>query len=117
MKEKILLRVALITSLLGLLILYLISDNIKLQEKSIEKIAIENKDEIVRLRGIVSKAVDRETVTIMEITQPQVITVVLFKKENNKIDINEGNEVEIFGRIDEYEGKMEIIADRVRLIG
>ena len=116
MKEQTLLKIALITSLLGLLILYLISGNIELKEKNIEKITIENKDEFVKLNGIVSNLVNSEKVMILEITQPQEITVVIFKNQNNTININEGNEVEIFGKVDEYEGKLEIIAERVRVI-
>ena len=116
MKENTLLKIALITSLLGLLILYLISDNIEIKEKNIEKITIENKDEFVKLRGIVNKVIDTEKVTIMEITQPQQITVVLFKNENKTMQIQQGNEIEIFGKVDEYEGKLEIIADRLRVI-
>jgi len=116
MKEKTLLKIALITSLLGLLILYLISDNITIDEKNIEKITIENKDEFVKLRGVVSRVTDTERVTIMEITQPQQITVVLFKNENKTMPIQQGNEIEIFGKVDEYEGKLEIIADRLRIV-
>jgi DNA/RNA endonuclease YhcR with UshA esterase domain len=116
MQEKTLLKIALITSLLGLLVLYLISDNIEIKEKNIEKITIENKDEFVKLRGIVNKVIDTEKVTIMEITQPQQITVVLFKNENKTMPIQQGNEIEIFGKVDEYEGKLEIIADRLRVV-
>ena len=116
MKEQTLLKTALIVSLLGLLILYLISGNIEIKEKNIEKITLENKDEFVKLRGIVSKVIDTEKVTIMEITQPQQITVVLFKDENKTMPIQEGNEVEVIGKVDEYEGKLEIIADRLRIV-
>ena len=116
MQEKTLLKIALIMSLLGLLILYLISDNIEIKEKNIEKITLDNKDEFVKLRGIVNKVIDTERVTIMEITQPQQITVVLFKNENKTMHIQKGNEVEIFGKVDEYEGKLEIIADRLRVV-
>ncbi len=116
MKEQTLLKIALICSLLGLLILYLISGNIEIKEKNIEKITLDNKDEFVKLRGIVSRVTDMEKVTIMEITQPQQITVVLFKNENKTMPIQQGNEVEIFGKVDEYEGKMEIIADRLRIV-
>jgi len=116
MQEKTLLKIALIMSLLGLLILYLISDNIEIKEKNIEKITLDNKDEFVKLRGIVSKVIDTERVTIMEIMQPQEITVVLFKNENKTMPIQKGNEVEIFGKVDEYEGKLEIIADRLRVV-
>ena len=116
MKEKTLLKTALIVSLLGLLIIYLINDNIEIKEKNIEKITIENIDEFVKLTGIVNNIVDTEKVTIMEITQPQEITVVLFKNENKSMPIQQGNEVEIFGKVDEYEGKLEIIADRLRVV-
>ena len=116
MEEKTLLKMALICSLLGLLILYLISNNIEINEKNIEKITLENKDEFVKLRGIVSNVVDTEKVVIMEITQPQQMTVVLFKDENKTIPIYEGNEIEVIGKVDEYEGKMEIIADRLRVV-
>ena len=116
MKEQTLLKTALIVSLFGLLILYLISDNIEIKEKNIEKITLENKDEFVKLRGIVNKVIDTERVTIMEITQPQEITVVLFKNENKTMSIQKGNEVEIIGKVDEYEGKLEIIADRLRVV-
>jgi len=116
MQEKTLLKIALIISLLGLLSMYLISDNIEIKEKNIEKITLDNKDEFVKLRGIVSKVIDTEKVTIMEITQPQEITGVLFKNENKTMPIQEGNEVEIIGKVDEYEGKLEIIADRLRIV-
>ena len=116
MKEKTLLKIALICSLLGLLILYLISNNIEIKEKNIEKITIDNKDEFVKLNGIVNNVIDTEKVTLIKILQPQEITVVLFKNENKTMPIQQGNEVEVIGKVDEYEGKMEIIADRLRVV-
>ena len=116
MKEKTLLKIALIVSLTGLLILYIISDNIQIKEKTLEKITLENKDEMVKVRGIVSRLTDTEKVTIMEIMQPTEVTVVLFKGKNESTPIKEGNEVEIIGKVDEYEGKMEIIAQRARIV-
>ena len=87
-----------------------------MKEKNIENITIDNKDEFVKLRGIVNKVIDTERVTIMEITQPQQITVVLFKNENKTMPIKKGNEIEIIGKVDEYEGKLEIIAHRARIV-
>ncbi|MAE43094.1 hypothetical protein CMO93_04935 [Candidatus Woesearchaeota archaeon] len=116
MKEKTLLKVALITSLLGLLILYAISDNITISQTNIEKITLDNKDEMVKLKGIVSKVIDTEKVTIINIIQPQEITAVLFKDENTTTKIKENNQIEIIGKVDEYEGKLEIIAHRARII-
>jgi|TARA_Y100000310_G_scaffold345214_1_gene462761 DNA/RNA endonuclease YhcR with UshA esterase domain len=116
MKEKTLLKIALVTSLLGLLTLYVISDNITLSQTSIEKITLENKDEMIKIKGLVNKVIDTEKVTIINIIQPQEITVVLFKEENTTTKIKENNEVEIIGKVDEYEGKLEVIAHRARII-
>ena len=69
MKEKTLLKIALITSLVGLVVIYIISGNIVIEEKTLEKITLDNKDEFVKVRGIVSRVTDLEKVTIMEITR------------------------------------------------
>lgn len=116
MREKTLLKIALIVSLIGLLVLYIISDNITIKQASIGKITLDNKDEMVKVRGIVSRVTDTDKVTIMEIMQPTEITVVLFKSSNKTIPIKEGNEVEIIGKVDEYNDKMEIIAQRARIV-
>ena len=116
MKEKTLLKIALIASLLGLLILYLISGNIKIEEKNIEKITLDNKDEMVKIKGTVSKVIDTEKVTIIDVLQPNEITVVLFKNDETETPIQEGNEVEIIGKVDEYEGELEIIAHKARIV-
>lgn len=116
MREKTLLKIALMTSIAGLLVLYIISGRIEIDEKSLEKITFDNKDEFVKVRGIVSRMTDLEKVTIMEITQPTEITIVLFKNSNGSTPIKQGNEVEIIGKIDEYEGELEIIAQRARII-
>ena len=116
MEEKTLLKIALVASLAGLMFLYLISSNIEIKEKNIEKITLENKDEFVKLRGIVSNLVNSEKVAILEITQPQEITVVLFKNENKTMPIQKGNDVEIFGKVDEYKGKMDNVDSYMNLI-
>ncbi|MBW2976576.1 exodeoxyribonuclease VII large subunit [Candidatus Woesearchaeota archaeon] len=115
MKEKTLLKIALICSLSGLLILFLISNNLEIKEKNIEKITLDNKDEFVKLTGTVSNIIDTEKVAIIEIVQPQKITVVMFKNENITVPIQKGSEVEVIGKVDEYEGQLEIIAERVRI--
>ena len=116
MQEKTLLKLALITSLLGILALYLISDNIDLEESNIERITLDNKDEFVKVIGKVSRVVDTEKVTILDIMQPNEITVVLFKTDDRKTIIQEGDQVEIIGKVDEYEGSLEIIAHKARII-
>ena len=116
MKETTLLRIALICSLVGLVILYFVSDNIEINERNIEKITMADKDEMVKVSGIITGVINSEKVTILKIMKPEEIMVVMFKSENQTMPFKQGNEVEIIGKVDEYEGKMEIIASKVRII-
>ncbi len=117
MKEKDLLKVALICSLVGVTVLYLLSENIEIKEKDIEKITLDDIDKNVKVEGIVKDLFENDKVMIMGIEQPQEIKVVLFKNKNESILINKGNNLEIIGKVEEYEGELEIIGHRVRVIG
>ena len=108
------LKIALICSLLGLIILYIVAENISIDEKTIDKI---NKDDFgsdVKIKGAVNKIIDLENVMIVEITQPTNMPVVLFKEED--INLSEGDYIEVIGEIDEYNGELEVIGHRVRVI-
>jgi DNA/RNA endonuclease YhcR with UshA esterase domain len=116
MNDKTLLKIALIVSLSGLLALYLLNYNFELNEKNVDKITIDNKDEFVKLSGTARKIVDAGNVIILELEQSNEIKVVLFKEAETKVSIKEGDILEVFGKVDEYGGQMEIIADRIRVI-
>jgi DNA/RNA endonuclease YhcR with UshA esterase domain len=116
MNDKTILKIALIVSLTGLFALYYLNDNFELNEKNVDRITIDNKDEFVKLIGTTRKVIDVGNVIILDVEQSSQIKVVLFKEEDVKVTINEGDFIEIFGKVDEYEGQMEIIAERVRVI-
>jgi len=81
MKEKNLLKVALICSLIGIISLYLISENMEIKQKNIEKITLEDIDRNVKVKGFVKKLFENDKVMIITIEQPQDMTVVLFKSK------------------------------------
>lgn len=114
MKEKTLLKIALLCSVVGIVLLFLVSENIEIDEKAIDKINMDNIGDYVKIKGQLSKIIDTESVMILTIQQPSQITVVLFKKR--PIELREGNYVEVIGKIEDYEGKTEIIADKIRVI-
>ena len=116
MKEKNLLKVALISSLIGILILFITSQNISVQEKTISRITLEDVDKKVKIKGSVEKVIDTEKVAIINVVQPQNLDVILFKEGNGTVDIKEDDFIEVIGRIEEYEGRLEVIGQRVRII-
>ena len=114
MDDKTILRIALVCSLVGVFILYLVSDNINISESNINKINKDNVNEYVKIKGIVTKITDLEKVMFIEITQPSSVDVIVFKDKN--ISLNERDHVEVIGKTEEYNGKKELIADRIRVI-
>lgn len=112
MKEKTLFKLSLIIIIIGLIILFFVSENIEIDEKAISKINAENLDEHVKLTGKITNIYQTDKVTILELEKPESITVVIFEKMN----LNKDDLVEIIGTVEEYEGKMEVIGQRVRVI-
>ena len=88
--------------------------SVKYRAKIINRIILNTAENILNIK--VSKIADTEKVTILEITQPTEIVVVLFKGNNDTTPIKEGNEVEIIGKVDDYNNKLEIIAQKARII-
>ena len=113
MKETALLKIALICSLAGLFALYFISA--KIEVKDYKPISTnENVGDDVKLTGTVAKITGKGNVVYVEVIQKIPVNVVLFTANNLTLKTNDS--VEIFGKVQEYNGKNEIIAQRIRVI-
>ena len=113
MKESTLLKIALICSLVGLIALYFISA--KIEVKDYKPILNKNVGDDVKLNGIVTKITDRGNVVFIEVIHQSPVTVVLFSDDNN-LKLKNGDNIEVVGEVQEYNGKMEIIAEKIRVI-
>lgn len=113
MQEKLLLKISLIGALIGILILFFLSEHfINVDEVSIEKLDELNEGTDVKIKGIVRRLTDLEKIAILDISQPKSVTVILFKEGN--LTIKEGDYIQVVGEIEEYEGKMELIANEIK---
>lgn len=113
MKESLILKIALISSLIGLIALYLISSKIEIKDykpPSLNK----NIGEDVKLNGIVTKITDRGNVVFIDVKHQNQVNVVLFTDKD--IPLKAGDSVEITGTVQEYNGKTEIIAEEIRVV-
>ncbi len=113
MKEKNLLKLALICSLIGISVLWGFSESVKVDETSIDKIDFSDIDRDVRISGKVKRINDLDKVIFLEVAQEKIekIDVILFK--DGPVMIDEGDRVIITGSVEEYEGKLEVIGNRV----
>lgn len=114
MKENTLLKIALICSLIGLFALYFISTKIEVKDYN-PNIFNKNIGDDVKLKGFVTKITDRGNVVFIDVSHQSPITVVLFTDDDN-LKLKGGDSIEVFGEVQEYNGKSEIIAQKIRVI-
>ncbi len=113
MREKTLLKVAIACSVLGLIVLFLVSSNIDIQEYKPSELSKEiGKD--VKLKGTVVQVQNKGSFIAIQLKNEYTTQIVLFTKDNSTII--KGDNVEIFGKVQEYNNNPEIIASKVRVI-
>lgn len=110
MKEDDLLKVAVCVSILGIVLLALITP--AQPESSVFEANNAKKDEFVRIQGNISKVIHSKNTTIITLVKEEEISVAIFEN----VSLTKGQMVDVRGTIKEYKGKNEIIADRVVLI-
>ena len=114
MKETLLLKIALICSLVGLVALFFISQRIELKDYKPDFLN-KNVGDNVKLSGKISKITSGNNVVFIELSQQVPVSVVVFT-DNDFTNLNKDDFVEIEGKVQEYNGKEEIIADKIKVV-
>src|SRR3989338_1314625 len=113
MREKTLLKTAIGCSVLGIIVLFFVSSNIDIQDYKPSELSKDiGKD--VKLKGIVTGVQNKGSFTSIQLTNEYTTQIVVFTKENSTII--KGDTIEIFGEVQEYNDKPEIIARKIRVI-
>ncbi|MBW3015257.1 OB-fold nucleic acid binding domain-containing protein [Candidatus Woesearchaeota archaeon] len=110
MKEKTLIKISIIITILGLGILFLIADNIEVTEDSITP---NNIDRDIKVSGVVNKVTDLGKVMFIDITEAKPCTILIFKKEYQAYQIKKGDSIIATGELEEYNGTLELIANDI----
>jgi aspartyl/asparaginyl-tRNA synthetase len=114
MDEKHLLIISFIGSLIGLFALFLLSDTLDYNEQTIEKINSAKTEDMVKVTGQVSSIRNSGNITFISIKQPDYMDIIVF---DANLSLVPGEEIEVIGKGQEYNSKMEIIGERIRVIG
>lgn len=111
------LKISIIIAILGLIGLFFITRVSSEQVISIEDLKI---GQMERITGMVTSAyVSRGGHTFLKVADNTgEIKVVAFEGSNIEIapELEVGDEVSVFGRVEEYKGEMEIIAKDIRKV-
>jgi DNA/RNA endonuclease YhcR with UshA esterase domain len=117
MREQTLLKLALTSSVIGILVLFFLAEAVEVEETAIGKID-GLRDERVQVKGVLKRVAGTGNVTFLSIAAEEEVTVVLFGGPGNQSAgrLQPGENVAVTGMVSDYGGKREIIADIVRYI-
>lgn len=111
MDEKNLLKVALICSIIGVFVIFIFADKLDPSLISISDISSSFIDQSVKFEGKVTSVINNPSVSILDVKDDNgSIKVVAF---DNDFELREGQVVEIFGKVTEYKGVLEVEAKKI----
>ncbi|MBU0758565.1 MAG: hypothetical protein KKF44_10945 [Nanoarchaeota archaeon] len=113
MNEKMLLRISVLFAVIGISALFIISKSIEINNTTIEKIYGEKIGDEVEITGKAIQIIRNEKFTVIKMAQESEIEVIAY---DNIAEIREGDALSVKGRIDEYNEKRQIVADKITII-
>ena len=116
MGEKSLFIIALIGTILGLFVLLVLSETADFKEITLGSIGGEKMGNDVKVFGTVSSVRKSNQSIILSIVQPEEMQVVLFTGGKGNISFKPGDVVEVLGEVDEFNGKQQVFAQRIRVV-
>mgnify|MGYP001607335419 FL=1 len=113
MEEKTIFLTSLIITLCGLLFLYFYAD--EFTTNIVQNIDNLPKTTEVTIKGKIHSLTTKDKVIFLKIEGQQTITTdaIIFQKE--ELFLHEGDNVEITGNVEDYQGKKEIVTSKVMI--
>ncbi|MDI6807162.1 MAG: OB-fold nucleic acid binding domain-containing protein [Candidatus Aenigmarchaeota archaeon] len=119
MSEKFLLRISIVCSLAGLVLLFFISQTLELPPTAINLLTIDDIGKNIKICGeITSRFVSKTNHVFLQLKDDTgKIDVIIFNNTAEKLNAYELNQSKIcvIGSVDEYENKLEIIVKKIEV--
>ncbi len=112
MKESTLFKFALAVSLIGILALLIIVENIEVPLIKISSVDNSKEEDIIKIKGNIEGIKETPGLYILKVKdESETIDVIVFKE--NGLNFTKNSLVEIEGTIQEYQGKKELVAKEI----
>lgn len=112
MNERTLLRISLLVSLSGIVLLAMLLNVATIEEKSISEMKFVEEGRSVRIKGFVESVQNNEGYAVIHVAELKTVQVIVF--DSGEIILEENENVEVIGKIRNYKGRNEIIADSIK---
>ncbi|MBI2102216.1 hypothetical protein HYT55_00110 [Candidatus Woesearchaeota archaeon] len=115
MQEKMLFRISLLVTVVGLLLLFVFSE--ETSTPTLDSIEQMPQSKPIRMEGVVTKLVKKDTVyfATLDSIRHETTEIIIFPEE--EIFLKEGNIVVVQGTTQKYKGENEIIASKIEVKG
>ncbi len=113
MEETLLLRLSLAVSIIGLALLFLASKFVQLEPTKIEDLCSKQLNDKARIKGRIEGVKELDKAYVIEVAQEKTVSVTVFKGDS--VSFRPGQFVDVVGRLQEYRGKRQVVADKVRI--
>lgn len=108
MKEKTLVKIALVCSLTGVLLLLVVAEHQEIEVSSIADIVGEKMNTLVKIRGEITAITKTPATTIMQVKDDTgEITVIMFQEESTMLAEENAVEVEGIAKKEKNHGNIE----------
>jgi DNA/RNA endonuclease YhcR with UshA esterase domain len=112
--DKMLIRIALIASLIGIAGLYFISGKIEITDKTAAKIDSSDIEKVVSISGKVNNIRTGADFSVITIEKTELFKIIVFENISS-LGILQGKSILVKGKVEEYQGDYEIIADEIKI--
>ena len=113
MEEQTLLRICLIASIIGIGALLWISSSSEIKLSEISRLD-SMVGRSVRINGQVIAIQTFDNRMVVTLNQEEKLSIVVFKAKN--LSIEEGDNIQVTGMAQEYNGKLELIAEKIKIL-
>lgn len=111
MNEKMIWKVSFIAVIIGLMMIYGYAGKVELKPNlDLETMPV---DKEIKIRGEITSLRIHDQAIFLEIAGEKVETVDVVLFNDHNIFLEEGDYIEINGKVEEYNGRKEIIAEKV----
>jgi RecG-like helicase len=110
MDDNVLLNIALSVAVVGIISLLILSYYDKIPEKNFNEITSDNIDSQTTVKGIVQQIYMHNNSMSIKLKQECLMDIFLFEKNQS---LSVGDNLTVEGTVQEYNGRMSILADKI----
>ena len=116
MAESLLIKISLVLSIIGIIILFFISGKIKPKEYQINFLSKNNLEELVKIKGKITDIKESKGLTMLTVADKSSEIKVILQKSNQIIKPKKGQEIEVTGKFRTFRKDFEIEAEEIKVL-